>query len=315
MNIFKKVKTLTVISVLSLSLAGCFGDDTPQFKDLTTFNDFYNDVFRIKNELMMENPSLAGQMEISLLKLAAFDGFDVEQIDLRKGLVIPDILSVLPEDNISQLTAAYSVLGNRLYEGITIQEIISLSNQKEQEIYDKYNDKVLALLSDIDNKISSISAIVDSNKTIMSNINLINPELKIESQGSFNSAVLSGEILNGTSENIIAFQGDLKVLNPNDNSEIASSRIGILYDKKSLTSGETRNISENLLQAELTSLSPGIYPVRIEIFRFTNDTAKIMSNEEAISALSYLKVMRQDTLQYQNDLLNIINSSFEGAFL
>ena len=270
-SINRYAKIIAVPTVL-LALSGCFGpSDTIK---ANTLNDFYTKAGEMYVSINGEmGPGAAESFSINLVKIGVYNAFDPSQVDLSKGLVEVDVASVLERDGYSQVTAAYSVVGQQASQGISVTEINNLARQMETSAIQNFQNHVDNYIYDLNLRKTKISAYLDNLSKNLQSVVLSGPSLIIENAGSFNSATLTAELINGSNAKVSRAILNVTVLDQTGN-EIVSSDEEISFGR-SLSIGEKKNFSLSVLSSEIVGLEPSKYNVRISVSSIETPEGKL----------------------------------------
>lgn len=331
---FKQVRNVAAVLLLTTALSGCkvMGITIIGFNDKIKVNNFEDFQERVEElELTLDDEygfGTARSFYTNLLKIGAYRGLNIDDIDVSKGLVDVNVKSVLPDDRYSQLQSSYAVISQDVLNGITVDDIQKTADVLEREAVLKYTNKVQTLEADIDNKINNIQEYIDRSKTLLGTV-AISGDATIEVQEDENNlqkiATIRTEILNGSSYNIKDINVNFKVLDPRENNAVVTEVSSIVsFDRKMsgdqirfsretsrLDVGEKVRIQVDIVEGNVTQLQPGIYNVIGEIFRITTTNNEVIDMEGLLFALAQAERIKNNISEYKNNIQVMFSSSFD----
>ena len=331
--LIRRFAKIATVLVLATTLSGCkiMGITIFGFNDkikVNNFDSFNERVMELEVKLDEEYGFGSGnEFYKNLLKIGAYRGLKIDDIDLSRGLVEVDVKSVLPDGRYGQLQSAYSVLSNDLIDGIRVEDIRKTAEALEKDAVLRYTKKVEILESDIEQKIKNINEYLDRTKTLLGTVSVSGDatvEILEDSNNFRKFATIRTEILNGSSYNIKEMKVNFKVLDPRaDNAIIAENITTVSFDRKisdgqirfsrdtsRLDVGEKVKVQVDIFDGDLTQLQTGLYNVVGDTYSLITTTNEVISNEELVFALNQAEKIKSKIIEYKEQIYKMFSGSF-----
>jgi hypothetical protein len=293
------------------------------------FNQFEERVKEITNELTKEKGRGAANNFISNLnKIAAYRKLNINDIDLNKGLVEIDVLSVLSENKRERLKVSYNELGNDLLSGVSLKDINLTANKLEEVSIQEFQQKVNILENEINNKIKTIEGYISKTKNLLDSVSVTGKatiEIVEEKESNFKIAYINSNFINGSQFILDQVNVVFSVLDPNNKNQIlASSPVRVSFDKRfederitfsknnsQIAVGENVKVQVDITEGEFLNLESGVYSLTGRVVGIHTITDDIINKEQLIDGLGKAKLVKSKIVNYKKQVPQMFKSSFE----